>query len=1036
MRKISTILLLLLIGTHLNAQKHDWENQHILQINRENARADFFPYFQKQGDRTISLDGEWKFSHTLLPEKQPENFFLPTFNDEKWSVFPVPADWEMHGYGTPIYCSSGYTFKINPPYVMDEPKAKYTSFKERNPTGCYRRWFSLPESFCGKQVYIHLGSVSSAFYLWINGKEVGYSQGSMEPAEFDITPYIKESGENLVALKVLKYSDGSYLEDQDMWRLAGIHRSIFIYATEKIRLEDFGVRTIAHKGYEDWDLVINPRLTVKKGTRGDGYTVEADVLDDQGKSLLDSTMRASAADILNLDHTARLMNAHYPQRGKATWGWMRDTIKSPKKWTSETPDLYTLRIRLKDKSGSVVEQVQRSIGFRQVEIKGGQLLINGQPVRLRGVNRHEMHPTLGKVETEEVMLQDILLMKQANINAVRCCHYPNDPRFLDLCDRYGLYVMDEADIEEHGLRGTLANDPAWTAAFLDRTVRVVERDKNHASVILWSLGNESGYGVNFATTSAWIKEYDPTRPIHYEGAQGEEDKDPESVDIISRFYPRTQDEYLNPGTKDNNMERPENARWERLLSIAEKTSDERPVLTSEYAHAMGNALGNFREYWDEIYSHPRMLGGFIWEFADGGIYKTLPDGRTMVAYGGDFGDTPNLKAFCQKGIVTSERGTTPKYFEVKKVYAPVKIRLEEDLRQVVLEPKDPFVRLDDYALRAIYLVNGKEQKTFDVKDNVLPKTAFKATDDVRLLLKLQLLNDKPWAKAGHTLTEEQFTINDRSLTAFATTFPKPKQAVSKEEALKLLDETEPHFFRAATDNDKGFGNWIAKEWKAARLDSLQEIVEQRQEPQITINQDQSIRVQARRVYRLGAGSCSVDYDYTVYGTGEVDLKAEFTPEGDTPTLPCLGLTMTFDKDKSRLSWFGRGMLDTYPDRKEASHIALFQNDVSKEYVHYGHPQFSGNHEDVTCLWLTDSKGKGIKVEAVDEPFSFSCLPYSQKQIAETLHDCDLSTEDRVTLSLDCAVLGLGNSSCGPGVLTKYAIEKTRHSLHVRLRRMK
>ncbi|KAB6329359.1 glycoside hydrolase family 2 TIM barrel-domain containing protein, partial [Bacteroides xylanisolvens] len=379
---------------------------------------------------------------------------------------------------------------------------------------------------------------------------------------------------------------------------------------------------------------------------GKGYILQGVLKDASGKEV--ATLKGDVEDILDLEHKASRMNEWYPQRGPHKMGRLSAIIKSPERWTAETPYLYKLHLTLQNGEGKVVEQIEQAVGFRSVKIKKGQLLVNGNPVRFRGVNRHEHDPRTARVMSEERMLQDILLMKQANINAVRTSHYPNVSRWYELCDSLGLYVMDEADIEEHGLRGTLASTPDWHAAFMDRAVRMAERDKNYPCIVMWSMGNESGYGPNFAAISAWLHDFDPTRPVHYEGAQGVDgNPDPKTVDVISRFYTRVKQEYLNPGIAEGeDKERAENARWERLLEIAERTNDDRPVMTSEYAHSMGNALGNFKEYWDEIYSNPRMLGGFIWDWVDQGIYKTLPDGRTMVAYGGDFGDKPNLKAFC------------------------------------------------------------------------------------------------------------------------------------------------------------------------------------------------------------------------------------------------------------------------------------------------------------------------------------------------------------------------------------------------------
>ena len=712
--------------------QRDWEDQHILQRNREPARAAFFPYKERPGDRQLSLDGLWRFHWQPTPDGLPAGFSETAFDDSRWALFPVPADWEVCAgqprYGTPIYSSSGYTFRIDPPRVMGEPKPAYTAFVERNPTAIYRRTFTVPAVWQDCEVFLRLGAVGSAFYVWVNGRLVGYSQGAMEPAEFRITPYLlPQSKRQQLTLQVLKYCDGSYLEDQDMWRLAGIHRSVSLFATPKIRLRDVGVRTLLDADYRDARLVIHPELEVTGGQRGEGYRVEARLYDADGRPVKADKpwpLTTHADTMLNLDHRAAIMNDRTPQRGYPKWGWMEAKVENPQKWTAERPYLYTLRLALVDSLGHIVEQMEQRVGFRSVETDTmGRLLVNGVPVRLRGVNRHEMDPERGHVMTEARMLQDILLMKQANINAVRTCHYPNTERWYELCDSLGLYVMDEADIEEHGLRGQLASDPTWAAAWMDRTQRLVIRDRNHPSVIFWSLGNEAGWGPNFAMTAAWIHEYDPTRLVHYEGAQGS--PDPSAVDVISRFYPRTQDEYLNPGVADSNMERPENARWERLLTIAKQAS--RPVLTSEYAHAMGNALGNMQEYWDEIYSHPRMLGGFIWEWADEGIFVTRPDGKRMTAYGGDFGDVPNLKAFCLKGIVSSDRQPTPKYWEVKQVYAPLRLRADG-----TAELLDSTCTLDDYD---IYWLE----------------------DEGLIFVRATLRHDKPWAPKGHEVCRQQFT---------------------------------------------------------------------------------------------------------------------------------------------------------------------------------------------------------------------------------------------------------------------------------------
>lgn len=1010
-----------------NAQQHDWENQYVLQKNRMPARAAFIPYLSQNGDMQMSLNGEWKFNWTKTPDEQPQDFFNTSFDDSGWKTFPVPGDWEMNGFGTPIYSSSGYTFKIDPPFVMKEPKKSYTAYVERNPTGCYRRTFSVPTEWKGKEVFVRFGAVSSAFYLYVNGQEVGYSQGSMEPAEFRITPYLKD-GQNQIALKVMKYSDGSYLEDQDMWRIAGIHRGIELYATPKIRIADFGVRTLLDKDYKDAELVIDPKLAVFDSERGTGYRITAMLYDATGKAVTDTALWQSAEPMLNLDKKGKILNERNPQRGYAPYGWLKTTIKNPYKWDAEHPYLYTLKLALVDSTGNAVEMAETKIGFRSVEIKDGMMLVNGKQVRLRGVNRHEMDPETGHVMTEERMIEDIKLLKQCNINAVRTCHYPNTERWYELCDEYGIYLMDETDLEEHGLRGTLASDPTWAAAFIDRTQRMVMRDRNHASVVFWSLGNESGWGPNFAMTSAWIHEYDPTRPVHYEGAQGPDNKDPESVDVISRFYPRVQGEYLNPGVKDNNMERPENARWERLLSIARKTNDNRPVLTSEYAHAMGNALGNFKDYWDEIYSHKRMLGGFIWEWADEGIFKRRADGKLMVAYGGDFGDVPNLKTFCVKGIVSSDRKPTPKYFEVKQVYAPMALKLNGNKLDVVL--RDNMVEMQNYRLLYTITENGKVIKKGEIKDLAVPSVKYNADADVRLNISVQLKSDTKWAKAGFEVKHEQFAINDKLTSAFKPAALKPGRQADVKAAEEWFNAVKPHFYRAPMDNDKGFGNWIAKDWKNNRLDNPEVVTVKPLSSKC--NADGTVTVAVTQECRYVNGKITVDYVYTMDASGSVDFKAVYTPEGQLPPLPCVGNTFVLDKDMTQLSWYGMGLQDSYVDRLEATSIGKWTSSVPQEYVHYPRPQSSGNHEQTVTLSLTTAKGKGYTVTTANgKPFSFSALPYSERQLSKTAHDCDLQPEDYVYLNIDAAMMGLGNSSCGPGVLTKYSIPQKPYTLKLR-----
>ena len=925
MRTALLSILSFLATTALAEEHHDWEDNHILQINREPARAYFIPYGEQKGDRMLSLNGDWKFRWTKTPDERIKDFYRTDFDASSWATLAVPANWEVNGYGTPIYISAGYPFKINPPYVTKEPKKDWTTYEERNPTGQYRRTFAVPDSWVcccdtatnktSGQTFLRFEGVMSAFYVWINGERVGYSQGSMEPSEFNVTPYIKR-GENQIAIEVYKYSDGSYLEDQDFWRFGGIHRDVLLYHTPDVRLRDVAIRASM-----DGVLQISPQFSVYHGETGMGYQLVATLFDKSGSPVgCDSV---AAQEVLDLEHKAARMNEWYPQRGYRKFNRMEIHVDNPHLWNTEHPYLYTLCLQLQNTHGETVEQVSQQVGFRTIRIEGGQLLINGQPIKIRGVNRHEHDPYRARVMTEELMQKDLQLMKAANINAVRLSHYPNCPRWYELCDSMGMYVMDEADCETHGLRGTLASTPDWADAFLDRAVRMAERDKNHPSIIFWSLGNESGYGPNQAAMSAWLHEFDPTRPVHYEGAQGE--PDPSTVDVISRFYPRVMQEYLNPGIPEgSDQERAENARWERLLEIASRTGDRcawegsdggpRPVLTSEYAHSMGNALGNFKEYWDEINANPRMLGGFIWDWVDQGIIKMkderlkMKDGRDSVFYGGDFGDKPNLHAFCMNGIVMSDRTLTPKYYEVQAVYG-----------------------------------NG-------------PK-AFSETSAAK---------------------------------------PKPSKAKTPTpDITHLIAHIKAQVFRAPTDNDKSFGNWLAKDWKRSGLDTLTI-------PMTTEQQGN-------------------------------ELTFTFTLPDGLPEIPRLGILFELPREYEQLPGYGRGPWDNYPDRKVSCPIGLWKSTVSEQYVHYPRPQDSGNHEDCTYIELKTKKGKKLRIEAADEPFSFSALPYSAQYLASKTHDYELKDQGKTFLSIDCAVMGLGNSSCGPGVLKKYAIDKTKqYQLKIRI----
>lgn len=1078
----------------MTASAAEWENEQILHIGREMARATFIPFADagsaRRGDRAassryLSLCGDWRFFWSARPEERPADFYHTDFDDTGWPTLSVPAQWELNGYGTPVYASSGYLFRIAPPKVMAEPPPHYTTYHERNPVGSYRRTFELPVEWESRCVFLHFAGVQSAFYIWINGVRVGYSQGSMSPSEWDITDFV-HAGTNRIAVEVYRFCDGSYLEDQDKWRLSGIYREVYLYATGRVRLRDFTVRTELDSEYRHAILRIEPQLAAYGGETTEGWTIQAQLYaPEDGPPLFTTPLSSDAHAVLNPGFRADLLNERTPQRGPARFGWLEGPVNDPAKWTAETPILYRLVLTLHDPTGETVEALACSIGFRKIEIRGGQFLVNGRPVRLRGVNRHEMDPDRGHALTPERQEQDIALMKRAGINAVRTAHYPNDPHWYDLCDRYGLYVFDEADLETHGLRGLLASDPRWLPAFLDRIVRLAERDRNHPSVVCWSLGNESGWGPNFAAVAGWLKAFDPTRPIQYEGAQGRP-HDPDSVDIISRFYPRLRETYANPGGGVNESgERPENARWERLLDLAEQTGDDRPIVASEYSHAMGNALGNLAEYWQEIESHPRLIGGFLWEWADQGLRRTAPDGTRYLAYGGDFGDAPNHGTFCLDGVVTSDRGITPKYREVQKVYQPVQIT------PLCTRPGETAVRVTNrYDFRNLSELDAAWELTCDgriVQTGALPPLDIRPRETAEIAVPVSLIaNAEPgaeywltlrfclrqatfWAPAGYEVSWEQMaadvaapvvTSQDSPIALPPLTITEQNGSIeiegrdlravfsratgtlvslccSGQEYLALIcgegipDGPLLQAFRAPTDNDRGFGNWLAREWREAGLDRLVRMVEC---VRAIRGAEGAVCLEVTVRYDAVEGCRGIMHRavWTILGDGTIDLDSRFEPFGRLPLLPRVGIVLRVAAELERFSWYGRGPHESYPDRKTSAQMGVWSSTVTEQFVPYARPQENGSHEDVRWLALTAAVGSGLLFVALDEPMAATALHCTAADLTAARHPHELTPRSEVVLSLDACRSGLGNSSCGPGVLERYAVSPDRaYRLHIR-----
>lgn len=630
----------------MSSTQPDWCDPTIFVRNKEDARATALPYADTVSalqafstpvvDRSasqfrMSLDGTWRFGFAPSPAQTPQGFEAVDFDDRNWDEISVPSNWQLAGdriregevkYDPPIYTNVKYPFPID-----DLPAVP----RDDNPTGCYRRLFLLPEEWKGRRIFVHFEGVDSAFHLWINGQAVGYSQDSRLPAEFDITEYV-EPGENVIAVRVYRWSDGSYLEDQDFWRLSGIFRSVFLWSSQPLRTRDFEVRTLLDEAHADASLEVDVWIRNQLDGDDSGCTLEAVLHDSQGSG----KEVARASQDVKVDH------------GQEARVSLAVPVQTPELWSEESPYLYTLLLVLHGPEESAPEYIGCRVGFRNVAIREGRIHVNGRPILIKGVNRHEHGPDTGHTVSTESMIQDIRLMKQFNINAVRTSHYPNDPRWYELCDWYGLYLFDEANLESHGVWDRLAKDPVWEGAFLDRAVRMVERDKNHPSVIAWSLGNESGYGRNHDVMADWIHERDETRPVHYHPAG-----DAPIVDILAPMYPSVA----------------------RIIEMATKANEERPIVMCEYAHSMGNSTGNLAEYWEAVEHYKRLQGGFIWDWMDQGLRRVEPDGQEWFAYGGDFGDEPNDGNFCANGLLGADRMPHPALWEYKKVLEPVRAEL-------------------------------------------------------------------------------------------------------------------------------------------------------------------------------------------------------------------------------------------------------------------------------------------------------------------------------------------------------------------------
>lgn len=993
---------------------NDWENPHIIAINKEPASATFIPYgsieeMQKDpaythpweptnSSRYMLLNGMWKFHWVKQPSERPADFYKSNYDVSGWDEIPVPSNWEMLGYGTPIYTNITYPYRNNPPFIQGQ--RGYTSYTEPNPVGSYRRDFELPDDWKDKEVFIHFNGVYSALYVWINGHKVGYSQGSNSGARFNISQYIKK-GKNNVAVEVYRWCDGSYLEDQDMFRLSGIYRDVYLVATPKLQLRDIHLRSTLDAGYTTATLNVESSIQ------------------NHGKSVKNASVRISVLDMEGKQVASCITETGRVDKNKTMEINGESEIKNPHLWSAEKPYLYTINIELLDEQQQPLEVTSQKYGFRSIEIKNNKVYINNQLVMFKGANRHDIHPKYGKAVPVETMIKDIILFKQHNLNTIRTSHYPNDPKMYALYDYYGLYVMDEADQEAHG-NHSLSNNPEWEAAYVDRMVRMVERDKNHPSIIFWSMGNESGGGSNIQAEYKAAKAIDTTRPIHYEGMN-------DAADIDSRMYPSI----------------------ESMIEY-DKENRNKPFFICEYAHAMGNAVGNLEEYWDYIENHSqRMIGGCIWDWVDQGINMTgEPDDHFF--YGGSFGDYPNDYNFSCNGLTTPDRRITPKLLEVKKVYQYIKFE-KIDNNTYKLENRYNFYNLNEFDF--CYTIE-KEGIAVRKGEIVLPNckpgascTIHIPTDDCieeegnyYINFAISLKRQCNWANAGHVIATEQFALKQapNNLTSISCEKPFRKVFVDQNKNLHLYGESTMIAFNTLTGQlvelrSEGVNLLHRKEgpyinlYRSIDNDKRQWVdwISTLKSFEWELNENQSMATITANIETEASGTTiQQTIVYKAYSNGIIDIQTSFTTDGNF-YFPRLGLQTMLNPELENLTWYGRGPIENYQDRKNAAYVGRYSSSVEQMKEYYVRSQSMGERCDTHWLTLTNDNGKGLKITANNCTFDFSALHYTDKELWEIEygHNLDDIYRAEIVLNLDCIQRGIGNASCGPGPRPKYEIKR-------------
>lgn len=1016
-------------------QLPDWEDPNVVAINKEPARATSVPLPSpraKLDDRTFqrSLNGPWKFHWVGKPADRPIAFYEPEYDDSDWGTIDVPSCWEMRGYGVPIYTNVTYPFPANPPFIPHD----------YNPVGSYRTTFEVPEGWRGRQTIVRFGGVYSAFYVWLNGKKVGYSEDSKGPAEFNLTPYLQE-GLNTLAVEVYRWCDGSYLEDQDMFRFGGIFRNVDLVSMPNEALWDFEAVPVLDKTFENATLQVRAVRRLFEGERA-AKELRLALKDPSGKTVAEKRVAVRADDTIDTDLE----------------------VANPSLWSAEKPNLYLLTLDLRNASGKTIDVRAVRVGFRSIEIRDGVFLVNGQPVKLKGANRHEHDPDNGRAVSRERMLQDVLIYKRFNLNTVRCSHYTNDAYWYQLCDEYGIYVVDEANVESHGmgysLDRTLGNKPVWQKAHLDRTERMVQTHKNHPSIVMWSLGNEAGSGVNFEATANLVKKLDPTRPVHYERMNS-------VADVDSCMYPSVE--------------------W---LEQWGKTATTKPRFMCEFAHAMGNAVGNLREYIDIVEANPKLMGGCIWDFVDQGLRKYTDeepgaDGRPkwFYAYGGDFDDYPNDGPFCANGLVMPDREIMPKTWEVKKVFQNVGIApIPGKPLSLRVRNKFYFTNLNEFDLDWSIQVDGVEAlkgslKPLDLAPGQEKELSIPANlerierapgSEMFLRVAVKLAKPTAWAAKGHEIAWEQVPIEgtashppvatieslgtlriEESGTQavvsgkdFSATFDRQSGALTSlrygRDELLVQNEKFPsgprlNVFRAFTDNDQ----WMRSAFHRSGLAETRTHVRGFSVERIG---DRAARITATLdVVGLKGIGFRHRATYTVVGDGSIVVDNHLEPLGELPPLPRIGLLLSIDRAFDQFEWLGRGPMESYPDRKTAMDVGRYRGTVADQFQPYVRPQENGNKEDVRWAALTNRRGQGLLVQAsghlsvTASHFSAQELDRARHKPGENPRFARLVPRQSVLLSLDHEQLGLGGASCGPPPMDKYRIKNESKSFRVILR---